>query len=140
MPSVFPGQPSKHSETLDENFKESHLRDLPFEQGVKSLWGLVVCYRERKLADLKYQKKKLNLCKWHIPESLESRFAGLLRCYRSYAPLLTKLSIKTCDFTHIKCSYCKSLSQRISCDEKNCSDAAGQVKFRPRVFETCLLQ
>ena len=25
---------------------------------------------------LKYQKKKLNLCEWHIPEAIESLFAG----------------------------------------------------------------
>ena len=43
---------------------------------MKSLWKLVVCCRDRELGDLKYQKKKLNLCKWHIPEALESLFAG----------------------------------------------------------------
>ena len=47
----------------------SHLHDLPFEHGMKSLWRLVVCCRDRELADLKYQKK-LNLCEWHIPEAL----------------------------------------------------------------------
>ena len=60
---------------------ESHLRDLPFEHGIKSLWKLVVCYRERELADLKYQMKKLNLCDWHILEARESPFAGLLISY-----------------------------------------------------------
>ena len=71
---------------------ESHPRDVPFEHGIKSLWRLVVCYREKKLADLKYQKK-LNLCEWHIPEALESPFVGLLRSYRSHAPLFTKFFI-----------------------------------------------
>ena len=42
--------------------EESHLCNLPFEHGIKSLWRLVVCYREWELTDLKYQKKKLNLC------------------------------------------------------------------------------
>ena len=46
---------------LHASMEESHLHDLPFEHGIKSLWRLVVCYRERELADLKYQKKKLNL-------------------------------------------------------------------------------
>ena len=57
---------TKHSETLDESMEESHLRDLPFEHGKKSLWSLVVCYRERELANLKYQKKRLNLFEWNI--------------------------------------------------------------------------
>ena len=50
---------------------KSHLCNLPFKHGIKSLWRLVVCYRERELADLKYQKK-LNVWEWHIPEALES--------------------------------------------------------------------
>ena len=54
----------------------SHLHDLPFEHGMKSLWRLVVCCREREMADLRYQKKKLNLCEWHKPDALERRFAG----------------------------------------------------------------
>ena len=32
-----------------------------------------MCYRERELADRKYQKKKLSLCEWYIPEALEPR-------------------------------------------------------------------
>ena len=42
---------------------------------MKSLCRLVVCCRDRELADLKYQKK-LNLCEWHTSEALESLFAG----------------------------------------------------------------
>ena len=38
----------------------------------------------------------------HIPEALESLFAGLLRSYRFHAALFTKFCIETCDFTHIK--------------------------------------
>jgi len=49
---------SKHSETLDASMEESHLRNLPsIEHSIKSLWRLVVCYRKRELADLKYQKR-----------------------------------------------------------------------------------
>ena len=44
---------------------------------------------------------------------------GALRSYRSHAPLFTKFCIETCDFMHIKSSYCKPLSQKISRDEKN---------------------
>ena len=84
---------SKHSKTLDASMEKSHLCDLPFEHGIKSLWRLVVCYREKELADLKYQKK-LNQCEWHIPEAIESPFAGLLRSYRSHAPLFTKFCKK----------------------------------------------
>ena len=98
--------------------KESHLHNLPFKHGIKSLWRLVASYRERELANLKYQKK-LNLCEWHIPEALESPFAGLLCSYKSHTPLFTKFCIETCDFMHIKYSYCKPLSQKISHDEKN---------------------
>ena len=94
----------------------SHLRDLSFKHGIKSLWRMVACYRERELADLKYQKKKLNLCEWHIPEARERPFAGLLRSYRSHAPLFTKFCIETCDCMHIMCSYCKPLSQKIRRD------------------------
>ena len=54
----------------------SHLHDLPFEHGMKSSWRLVVCCIDRELADLKYQKKKLNQCEWHIPEARKSLFAG----------------------------------------------------------------
>ena len=96
----------KHSETLVASMEESHLHDLPFEHGIKSLWRLVVCYRKKKLVHLKYQKKKLNLCKWHIPEALESPFARLLRSYRSHASLFKKFCIETYDFRHVKCSYC----------------------------------
>ena len=56
---------------------------------------------------------------YSIPEALESPFAGLLRSYGSHAPLFTKFYIETCEFMHIKCSYCKPLSQKISRDEKN---------------------
>ena len=54
-----------------------------------------------------------------LPEALESLFAGLLRSYRSHAPLFTKFCTETWDFMHIKCSYCKPLSQKLSRDEKN---------------------
>ena len=54
-----------------------------------------------------------------LPEVLESPFAGLLRSYRSYTPLFTTFCVATCDFMHIKCSYCKPLSQKIRRDEKN---------------------
>ena len=77
-----------------------------------------MCYRERELADLKYQKKKLNLCKWHIPEAIKCPFAGLLRSYRSHAPLLPTFCTEAYDFMHIKCSCCKLLSQKISRDEE----------------------
>ena len=106
---------------------------------IKSLWRLVVCYRERELADLKYQKKKLNQCMWHIIKTLKSPFAGLLCSYRSHTPLFTKFGIETCDFMHINCSYCKLLSQKISRDKKISSDNVGQFKFRSRAFEMCLL-
>ena len=77
-------------------------------------------FRERKLADLKYQKKKLNLCEWHIPEALESLFAGLLPKCRSHAPRFTNFCIEICDLAYtVKRSYCKPLSQKISHDEKN---------------------
>ena len=33
-----------------------------------------------------------------MPEALLSLFAGLLRSYRSHAPLFTKFCIETCDF------------------------------------------
>ena len=55
----------------------------------------------------------------HIPEALESPFAGLLRSYRFHAALFTKFCIESCDFMHIQCSYCKPLSQKISRDEMN---------------------
>ena len=100
-------------------YGRKHLCNQPFKHGIKGLWKLVVCYRERELADLKYQKKKLNLCKWHIPEALESPFTGLLCSYKCHASLFTKFCIETCDFMHIKCSYRKSSSQKINCDEKN---------------------
>ena len=58
--------------------------------------------RERELADLKYQKKKLNLCEWHIPEALESPFARLLRSYKSHDLLFTKYCIETCDFMKVQ--------------------------------------
>ena len=94
--------------------EESHLRDLPFEHGVKSLWRLIVCYRERELADLKYQKK-LNLYEWHIPEDLESPFAGLLHSYRSHAPLFTKFCIETATLY----IYCKvQLLQALKPEDK----------------------
>ena len=109
---------SKHRKTLDKSMEESHLHDLPFEYGIKSLSRLVVCYRERRLANLKYQKK-LNLCVWHIPEALKSLFARLLCSYRSHTPLVTKFCIETYGFMNIKCSYCKPLSQNISRNEKN---------------------
>ena len=67
----------------------------------------VLLYREKELADLKYQKK-LNQCEWHIPEAIESPFLGLLRSHRSHAALITKFCIETCDFMHIKCSYSSS--------------------------------
>ena len=51
--------------------------------------------------------------------ALKSPFAGLLHSYRSQAPLFTKFCIETCDFIHIKCSYCKALTQKISHDENN---------------------
>ena len=54
----------------------------------------------------------------YIRSLIENPFAGLLRSYRSHAPLFTKFCIKTCNYMHIKCSYCKLLSQKISCDEK----------------------
>ena len=44
---------------------------------------------------------------YRLPEALESSFAGLLRNYKSHAPLFTKFCIENCDFMHIKCSYCK---------------------------------
>ena len=87
-------------------WRQSYLRDPPFEHGIKSLWRLVVHYRKRELADLKYQKKTLNLWEWHIPEALERSFSGLLRSYRLHAPLFTKFCIETCDFMQLKkCSY-----------------------------------
>ena len=48
-------------------------------QGIKGVWRLVVSYKESQLADLKHQKKKLNLCVRHVPEALESSFAGFLQ-------------------------------------------------------------
>ena len=64
-------------------------------------------------------EKEIESVKWHIPEALETPFMVLLRSYRSHAPLLTKFCIETCNFMHTKCSYCKPLSQKISCIEKN---------------------
>ena len=93
----------KFSETLDENMEESHLRGLPFDHGIKNFWRLVVSYKERELADLKYQKKKLNLFLAHLPEALVSSFVGFFRSYRFLAPLFTKFCIKVCYFIP-KCS------------------------------------
>ena len=60
---------------------------------MKSLWRLVVCCRDRELADLKYQKK-LNLCEWHIPEALESLFADpTLHYSQSFAKKFATLCI-----------------------------------------------
>ena len=56
---------------------------------------------------------------WHIPKALESPFAELLHSYGSHTPPFTKFCIKTCGFVHIKFSYCKLLSQKISHNEKN---------------------
>ena len=89
--------------------EESHLRDLPFEHGIKSLWRMVVCFRERELSDLKYQKKKLNLCEWHIPEALESLFEGLLRSYRFHAPLFTKFLYRNLRFYAYKVQLLQTL-------------------------------
>ena len=59
------------------NFRRKYGRKPPARPSIraciKSLWRMVGCYRERELADLNYQKKKLNLCKWHTPKALESR-------------------------------------------------------------------
>ena len=60
-----------------------------------------MCCRDRELADLKYQKK-LHLCEWHIPEALESLFAGFypiadptLHYSQSFAEKFTILCISS---------------------------------------------
>ena len=56
-------------------------------------------------------------------EEIESVQAAYTRSprnsYKSHTPLFTKFCIETCDFMHIKYSYCKPLSQKISHNEKN---------------------
>ena len=47
-------------------------------------------------------EEKIESVQVHIPETLESPFAGLLRSYRFHATLFTKFCIETCDFMHIK--------------------------------------
>ena len=63
---------------------------------------------EEKIESVRVAYQKL----WKLP-------SRLLRSYRSHAPLFTKFCIETCDFMHIKCSYCKPLSRKINHDEKN---------------------
>ena len=70
-----------------ETQREPPAIGLPYDLDIKSLWRLLVCYKERELADLKHQKKKSNLGEWHVPEAQESPFAELLRSYRCHAPL-----------------------------------------------------
>ena len=66
--SAFPGlwrrsQSTKPSKALDANMKEGHLRNLPFDHGIKSLWNC---------------EEIESVCVRHKPETLENPFAGLL--------------------------------------------------------------
>ena len=72
--------------------------------------------QKRELADLTHQKKKLNMCVHHVLQDLESPF---LRSFRYDDSLSIKFFIKTCDFMHMKCSYYRPLSQKISRNEKS---------------------
>ena len=89
------------------NFRRKYGRKLPARPSIrawhKKFMETVVWYKERELADLKYQEKKLNLCEWHILEALKKPFVRFLRSYKSHAPIFTKFCIETCYFMHIKC-------------------------------------
>ena len=79
-----------------------------------------MCYRERELADLKYQKKKLNLCEWHNPEALESLFAGF---YSIADPTL-----------HYSQSFAKKFATLCICSEVQLLQAL-EPKDKPRQKE-----
>ena len=85
--------------------EESHQLGLPFDNGVKSLWKLVVGYKKKGACQLEHHKKKVNLGMLQIPEALESQFTRPLRSERYHAPLFMKFCVKNCDFMHINCGY-----------------------------------
>ena len=108
-------QTSKHSKTLDASMEESHLDDLPFEHDIKSLWRLVVCYRERAgRPKLSEKIKSVQVAYTRSPRKSICEASTQLQI-----PPFTKFFIQTCNFMHIKCNYCKPLSQKINCNEKN---------------------
>ena len=91
-----------------------------------------MCYKKIVWADPKHQKKKLNLCMWHITEALESSSTAL-HSYRYHAQ---QVLIKSLQSYAYEVQLLQALNPEGMPPQKRvCSEHAGQARFISRVYK-----
>ena len=85
----------------------------------KNLWRLVECKNERAGRSQTSEETKSVSAAYTTSLKKSIYRTSILCCCRYHAPLFMKFYIKVCNVMHMKCSYCRLLKHKISCNKKS---------------------